>query len=301
MLAAQSSSRVASSLVAAAVRAAAALDNSMLAGLMPELLVDGMEAIVSERLDILRPILITQAVHGSGSGEHCHSPADVASRESILKANVTKHAGLDNLKFVSEMSKNELRAIQRGARTNAKARKLVSNDALSEQVGGFTSGGGHETLNYYHGESCHEVASNTDPLPPVDDSFHSTSHHQVLRSKLDKVLVGLCLILNELHIAASPLRSPLSATRTSGDDRELDAKQVSSADIAVVLLALSDDEVFAVLDNRIQPAVVSRALPIALEMEVAECLVKEVEIFFVGFPQPTADEMHKWRQEGRWH
>ena len=77
-----------------------------------------VNATVSDRLNLLKPVLQAQATHGLTQGRDCHSAAGLVPHESVVRASVAKHAGFDNPKLISEMSKKEVRAVQRGATRN---------------------------------------------------------------------------------------------------------------------------------------------------------------------------------------
>ena len=130
VIASQCSSRIGSSLIASAVRAAAAMDSNKTLGEVPEPLAEAVGHSVDARLAALRPVLIAQATEGLATGVNHHSPAGLASPESIVRANVARHSGFDNPKLVSEMSKGDLRRCQRGSR---KQRKQHEEQQQEEQ------------------------------------------------------------------------------------------------------------------------------------------------------------------------
>ena len=91
-------------MIAATVRAAAAMDLSRLAEQAPEAIAEEVEATVSDRLQLLRPVLAAQATHGLSTGSDRHSPTGLMHHDAILKANVARHAGFDDPKLVSEIT-----------------------------------------------------------------------------------------------------------------------------------------------------------------------------------------------------
>ena len=141
VLASQCSARVSSTIIAAAVRAAAAMDGNKCNGQVPEHLADDVEATVSDRLNVLRPVLTAQATQGLATGQDCHSPAGLTKQENIIKANVARHAGFGNPRLVSEMTKQEIRSIQRSSKKKAAPPRAPSPppDPLGGIVGTWQS------------------------------------------------------------------------------------------------------------------------------------------------------------------
>ena len=105
--------KVATALVAAACRAAAAMDRGGSGPVLESTPLD-IAATVADRLELLRPVLLAQAQHGLASGQDCRSPAGLTAHESIVRANVARHAGFNDNKLISEMSAKDLRQLQRG-------------------------------------------------------------------------------------------------------------------------------------------------------------------------------------------
>ena len=91
--------KFAAALVAGACRAAAAMGNGWqgLAAVPADL---DVAATVADRLELLRPVLMAQAARGLASGMECHSPAGVADREAIVKANAARRAGFSRTKLL---------------------------------------------------------------------------------------------------------------------------------------------------------------------------------------------------------
>ena len=131
-LASSSSSKVASSLVAAAVRAAMSIS---VKGMSKDPLVD---TLVEDRMNMLRPALKAQTEEGLKSGHSAHAPRGLASSDDCLRANAARHVAFDRTVPLSTCSVSTLKRLQCGRRHKVQpettARKDSDNAATSSVV-----------------------------------------------------------------------------------------------------------------------------------------------------------------------
>lgn len=112
VLAAKCSARISSSLVAAAVRAAVSLPPNDVHH--EKLHVDDL---VDDRLNMIRPVLHAQAVHGLQTGLSPHSARGLVPDVDCLRANAARHVGFDREDPLSSVPARQLKNLQRGGNT----------------------------------------------------------------------------------------------------------------------------------------------------------------------------------------
>ena len=75
-----------------------------------------VEALVSDRLEALRPVLRAQSVASRLAGVNLHSAHGLVSDEALLRANAARHSAFEPGAPVSDLSVPELKRRQRGGR-----------------------------------------------------------------------------------------------------------------------------------------------------------------------------------------
>jgi len=77
---------------------------------------DRTDELVSDRLDLIRPVLRAQCELGVASGRDVHGGSSLVDGVTSLRGNVAKHAGFHMDKPISSLNTAQLRAPQRGSR-----------------------------------------------------------------------------------------------------------------------------------------------------------------------------------------
>ena len=102
----KASVRLTTAIVSAAARAATSVKH-----LSADPLV---EALVADRLELVKPALTAQVAQGITRGENCGSARGLVSQDCLVRRNVALHAGFDKSSLVSSLSGKELRKAQPG-------------------------------------------------------------------------------------------------------------------------------------------------------------------------------------------
>mmetsp|Transcript_30266 Transcript_30266/g.96730 ORF Transcript_30266/g.96730 Transcript_30266/m.96730 type:complete len:213 (+) Transcript_30266:46-684(+) len=110
VLASSCATRVGTSMIAAAVRAALSVSPR-------DVPTDAIDELVDDRLEMIRPVLRAQTVSGLACGRSPHNGKTLVSDETNTRANVAKHAGFDKAELLSKKTVKDLKKLQRGKKT----------------------------------------------------------------------------------------------------------------------------------------------------------------------------------------